>query len=104
MQWKGRAKFVRIFERYLDVSRNTDGTLPAYFYDGSNPQALSGQLGWYAQSTCYEMRTCSNALMAKFASMSMGYGEYIQAIGAGGPDGQGAQRVPQMDEVVMLDG
>ncbi|MYU04264.1 type IV secretion protein Rhs [Streptomyces sp. SID8366] len=105
MQWKGRAKFVRIFERYLDVSRNTDGTLPAYFYDGSNPQALSGQLGWYAQSTCYEMRTCSNALMAKFASMSMGYGEYIQAIGAGGPDGQGVgARLGAAGEVAGKDG
>ncbi|MEU3029918.1 polymorphic toxin-type HINT domain-containing protein [Streptomyces incarnatus] len=100
MQWKGRVKFVRIFERYLDVSRNTDGTLPAYFYDGSNPQALSWQLGWYAMSTCYEMRTCSKNLMAKFASMSMGYGEYIQAIGAGGGDGHGVgTRVGGSEEV-----
>ncbi|WP_159046453.1 RHS repeat-associated core domain-containing protein [Streptomyces sp. MMG1121] len=83
VQWKGRDTFVRMFDRYLDVSRDTNGTLPGYFTNGENPEAAAQQLGWYALSTCYEMRTCPKTLMAKFASMSMGFGEKVEALGAG---------------------
>ncbi|WP_339132479.1 RHS repeat-associated core domain-containing protein [Streptomyces sp. f51] len=90
VKWKGRDKFVRIFNRYLDVSRSTNGTLPGYFTNGENPEAAAQQLGWYALNTCYEMRTCPQSLMAKFRNMSMGFGVRIEALGVGGGEGIGS--------------
>jgi hypothetical protein len=89
VQWKGRDKFVAIFDRYLGVARNTDGTLPGYFTNGENPEGAAQQLGWFALSTCYEMRTCPKSLMAKFANMSVGFGARVESLAVGGGEGLG---------------
>ncbi|QKW25051.1 type IV secretion protein Rhs [Streptomyces seoulensis] len=87
---KKRDKFVRIFNRYLDQWRNSEGVLPDLFTTDENPQVAVQQLGWFALNACWEAKTCPKSLMTKFRNMSDGFAAMIQALGAGGGDGLGA--------------
>ncbi|WP_405821331.1 polymorphic toxin-type HINT domain-containing protein [Streptomyces sp. NBC_01390] len=83
-QWKGRDEFVERFYTYVNGIRFTNGSLPGYLTDGTNPEAAEEQLGWWAQNVCWAMKSCSASMMRNFRDMAMGFGMSVTAAADGG--------------------
>ncbi|MET7944181.1 RHS repeat-associated core domain-containing protein [Streptomyces sp. NPDC005302] len=89
-KWKGRKAFIeRFYSNYLDGVRGTNGWLPGYLTDGTNPEAARQQLGYWALQVCYDMRSCPQSLMGGFRDMQMGFGERVSSIAGASHDGRG---------------
>jgi RHS repeat-associated protein len=88
-QWGGRDEFIRRFYEYVHTVRYTNGTLPGYLTDGTNPEGARQQLGSWGTNVCWAMKSCPNGLTTNFRNMSMGQGSAVSAI-AGSPFHAGA--------------
>ncbi|MDH6434816.1 RHS repeat-associated protein [Streptomyces sp. SAI-144] len=90
-RWSGRDEFIRRFYEYVHTVRYTNGTLPGYLTDGTNPEAARQQLGSWGTTVCWAMKSCPNGLTTNFRNMSMGQGSAVSAI-AGSPLHAGAEK------------
>ncbi|MFE4777904.1 hypothetical protein [Streptomyces sp. NPDC056713] len=85
-KWHGRKEFTEKFYTFIHDYEKY-GKLPGYLTDGSNPDAATAQLGWWALQVCWEMKTCPQSVQTKFQDMSSGLYDTILAAG-GGPRSQ----------------
>ncbi|WP_405795683.1 polymorphic toxin-type HINT domain-containing protein [Streptomyces sp. NBC_01506] len=113
--WDGQNEFTQRFYRFLDTARNTNGTLPRFLDDPTNPDynpgAAEGQLGHWALWACKQTGDCPKGLEAKFGSMAAGFMLEAAAMSAvGGPRAGGLGRcdgpnsfIPET-QVLLADG
>ncbi|WP_234342920.1 polymorphic toxin-type HINT domain-containing protein [Streptomyces fulvoviolaceus] len=91
-KWKGRDEFIDRFYAYVHTVRSTNGVLPGYLTDETNPDGAQQQLGYWGLNVCWAMKSCPRAVMTNFHNMSMGMAAATSAIG-GPSDGPGAGRI-----------
>ncbi|WP_079052314.1 polymorphic toxin type 43 domain-containing protein [Streptomyces regalis] len=88
-KWKGRDEFIDRFYTYVHTARYTNGALPGYLTDGTNPEGAQQQLGYWGLNVCWAMKSCPRAVMTNFLNMSMGFAQTVSAIagpwGGAGP-------------------
>ncbi|MFD3483892.1 polymorphic toxin-type HINT domain-containing protein [Streptomyces sp. NPDC058665] len=88
--WDGKKEFTQRFYKYLDAARQTNGSLPRFLEDPTNPDynpaAAEEQLGYWALQACRLTGNCPKDVKAKFGSMSAGFLlEAAAAAAVGGP-------------------
>ncbi|MFE4777903.1 polymorphic toxin-type HINT domain-containing protein [Streptomyces sp. NPDC056713] len=81
-KWHGRKEFTEKFYTFIHDYEKY-GKLPGYLTDGSNPDAATAQLGWWALQVCWEMKTCPQSVQTKFQDMASGLYDTILAAGGG---------------------
>ncbi|MFF7068680.1 polymorphic toxin-type HINT domain-containing protein [Streptomyces pseudovenezuelae] len=84
VKWAGRDEFIRRFYNYVNTVKSTNGRLPGYLTDGTNPEGAANQLGYWGLNVCWAMKSCPQGVMTNFRNMSMGFGVAVSAI-AGSP-------------------
>ncbi|NUL25204.1 RHS repeat-associated core domain-containing protein [Streptomyces lunaelactis] len=114
--WSGSDDFAKRFNAYLDGVRYTNGQLPSYLSDTSNPGAEQ-ELGWYGMNVCWAMKSCPASLTTHLREMSSGFSTAVTAAaaanGRGGAPGMGVKGTKGFDctkcflagtDVLMADG